>query len=174
MAIVRQQVEVFRLESSDWERFESHILAFELQQFPAALQEDPSDLRTLIQSPTSIVIGVRTEDDPLAGYIASDLLEQFGEIPGVSSDPHWNHHDTHYIAAVVVAPRLRHQGIATLLTKSCVKATLSRGIRRLTAHMVAGAAAKIDSRIRVIGSYPDWYGTGRTFEYIEIPTDVAA
>ena len=39
--------------------------------------------------------------------------------------------------------------------------------------MEAGAAQKIDSRIRILGSYPDWYGSGRVFEYLDLPLGVS-
>ena len=173
MAVVRQPVEVFRLEPSEWDRFKEPILRFERRDFPAGLQEDASDLRRLVESPTSIVIGIRTDDNALAGYIAADELENFGDVPGAREDPHWQHRDTYYIATVVVAPEMRLHGCATLLTRRCVEVVARNGRARVTAHMAAGAAAKIDPRIRICGSYPDWYGTGRTFEYIEIPLVVA-
>ena len=174
VTVLRRAIELFRLHPSDWERFGTRVVSFEREHFPAGLREDPSELRRLIQSPTSIVIGVRTDAIPLAGYIGSDALEQFGDVPGVRADAHWSCNDTHYIAAVVVVPELRHQGIATLLVKDCVRAAQALGFTRVTAHMAEGAAAKLDTRIRVLDCYTDWYGTGQAFEYIEIPLEIAS
>jgi ribosomal protein S18 acetylase RimI-like enzyme len=164
---------LFCMSSPDWDKFKAKMLRFEREQFPASLQETAADLQILIQSPTSIVIGVRTEDNPLAGYVASDVLERFGDVPGTQRDRHWGHGDTHYIASVVVAPDLRHQGVGARLIQDCARAAFERGFRRVTAHVEAGAARKIDPRTCVLGSYPDWYGTGRLFEYIELIPEIA-
>ncbi|MBI3048077.1 MAG: GNAT family N-acetyltransferase [Acidobacteria bacterium] len=171
--IGQRPIELFAVTPHDWKQFEPTILQLERENFAPGLREQPADLRALIESATSIVIGVRTEDGVLGGYIASDVLERFGDVPGIQDDPHWGHRDTHYIASVVVRPSLRHRGIATALTRQCVRAACQRGFRRVTAHMEAGAARKIDDRTRALGSYPDWYGTGRVFEYIVLPLSVA-
>ncbi len=166
-------VELFPLTPRDWGRFQTDLLRFEREYFPPRLREDPVDLQSLIESPTSIVIGVRTDRATLAGYIASDVLERFGDVPGTCRDPHWGHGDTHYIASVVVVPNFRDLGIGTALTKRCVCAAYQRGFRRVTAHIEAGAARKIDDRIRLLASYPDWYGTRRVFEYVVLPLRIA-
>ena len=163
-----REFEVFHLSARDWGRFEPSILEFERDYFPAGLQEDPADLRNLIESPSSIVLGVRTEGVPLAAYVASDALERFGDVPGVEADPHWNHGDTHYIAVVVVASRLQHQGLATVLTHRCIDEASKHGAPRVTAHLVAGAGEKVSPGARVLRTYSNWYGTGRTFEYVEL------
>ena len=163
-----QDFEVFHLSPNDWSRFEPSILQFERDYFPAGLQEDPADLKDLIQSPSSIVLGVRTGGVPLAGYVASDALERFGDVPGVEADPHWNHGDTHYIAVVVVASPLQHQGVAKALTHRCIDEARRNGAPRVTAHMEAGAGGKLTTGARVLGTYSNWYGTGRTFEYVEL------
>lgn len=175
MATIRQRsIDLFAVTPHDWKQFEPTIIRFECESFPPGLREQPAELRALIESPTSIVIGVRSEDGMLGGYIASDVLERFGNVPGIEDDPHWGHRDTHYIASVVVRPNLRHRGIATALTRQCVRVACQRGFRRVTAHMQADAARKIDDRTRVLGSHPDWYGTGRVFEYVVLPLSIVA
>ena len=71
-------VELFTIEPDDWRRWAAPIVAFEREHFPADLQEDVGDLRRLVESATSIVLGARTRDLTLAGYIASDVLERLG------------------------------------------------------------------------------------------------
>lgn len=173
-AIQPTPIDLFALSPSDWDQFASAIVQLERENFPPGLQDRPADLRALVESPTSIVIGVRTEDGRLGGYIASDVLECFGDVPGIRDDSHWGHQDTHYIASVVIRHNLRHRGIATALTRQCVRAAYDRGFRRVTAHMRAGAANKIDDGARVLGSYSNWYGTGRVFEYVVLCHNLAA
>jgi len=171
LATVSQpSIEFFPIGPNAWPNVGQSIVRLEREHFAPGLQDEPRALAKLIKSTTSIVIGVRTAEIPLAGYIASDVLERFGDVPGVRHDPHWGHGDTHYIAAVVVIPDVRHKGVATALTKHCVRAAYDQGFHRVTAHIEAGAAFKIDNRIRVLGSYPDWYGTGRIFQYVEFPS----
>ena len=156
----------------DWSKFGAPILRLEREQFPVGLREEPADLQSLIESPTSIVVGVRTKGLPFAGYLASDLLENFGDVPGTISDPHWGHGDTHYIAAIVVDPSIRHCGVATALMQACVHSARALGFRRVTAHMQSGATSKIGSQFRVLGRFPNWYGTGKPFEYVELTPQV--
>jgi len=163
-----QEFAVFQMSPGDWSRFEPSILQFERDYFPVGLQEDPADLKNLLQSPSSIVLGASTRRVPLAGYVASDALERFGDVPGVQTDPHWNHGDTHYIAVVVVASPLQHQGVATALTHRCIEEARRLGAPRVTAHMEAGAGEKLTTGARVLRTYSNWYGTGRTFEYVEL------
>jgi hypothetical protein len=44
---------------------------------------------------------------------------------------------------------------------------LQRNFRRVTAHMKAGRASKIDQTIRVLRPFANWYRTGEVYEYVE-------
>jgi ribosomal protein S18 acetylase RimI-like enzyme len=153
--------------AADWHRHAARFIEFERDEFPLELQEDPQDLRQMIQSPTAIVVGAYDARASLDGYVASDRLEQFGEVPGVTADLHWGREDSYYIASVVVAGELRHRGVATRLVRRCLALIAEHGYHRATAHMAVGAAVKLDPAAHILSTHPNWYGTGRVFEYVE-------
>jgi hypothetical protein len=163
-----QSIELFEITPGDWSQFGPRIVRFE-DQFHPNLRDDDKCLRGLVESETSIVIGARCEKTPLAAYVASDMLEHFSKIPGTKSDPHFGDRDTHYIASIVVAPEFQHRRITTKPYKKVLVLALQRKFRRVTAHMKAGSAKKIDQTIRVLQPFPDWYGTGEVYEYVELP-----
>jgi hypothetical protein len=86
-------VELFDITPGDWSQFGPRIVSFE-DQFHQKLRDDEKCLRGLVESDTSIVIGARCEETPLAAYLASDMLELFSEIPGIKSDPDFGCRDT--------------------------------------------------------------------------------
>jgi len=163
-------VELFDITPGDWSQFGPRIVSFE-DQFHQKLRDDEKCLRGLVESDTSIVIGARCEETPLAAYLASDMLELFSEIPGIKSDPDFGCRDTHYIESIAVAREFQHRGIATKLYERALELALQQNLRRARAHMKAGSAKKLDQTIRVIRRCDNWYGTGEVYEYVEFPPE---
>ena len=151
-----------------WSRFADQILRIEARSFPLSLRDSRSDLKRLIESPTSIGLGVSSGDSEiLLGYIAGDLLESFRAVPGVASDPHFGKRDTLYIESLAVDSPARHQGVGIALTRAFLNSAKKNGFTRVTAHVETGSLQKTPFSHRVHKTFDNWYGTGRRFDYVE-------
>lgn len=163
-----QTTELFQIEPVDWNIFANQILEIERNSFPPSLRDSRRALQSLIQSRTSVALGLRAKiSGVLAGYIAGNLLEAFTDIPGIIADPHFGYQDTMYIESLAVSSEWRHRGCGTALTRSFLKRAVEMNFQRTTAHIASESAAKIMLPFRVLGSIDNWYKTGRTFQYIE-------
>lgn len=160
--------EVLQIDRLDWNLFADQILEIERSSFSSSLRDTRETLRRLIQSPTSVALGLNDRTSgQLVGYIAGDLLELFSNIPGILSDRNYGRRDSLYIDSLAVNSQWRHQGYGTALTRNFLKAASKRGFRRSTAHIESNSLHKLKLRFRSLGSFDNWYGTGRTFEYVE-------
>jgi len=164
-----QAAEVLDLTQSSWTRVNDDILAIEVESFPESIQDSADYLAGLHASPTAIFLGVRVPlVSRIVGYLAADRLERFADIPGIGDDSHFGRRDTMYIASVAVALQWRRRGLGVLLQRDCIDRARSMGLQRTTAHIHHGALQKLETGGRVIRSFSDWYGTGQTFDYVEI------
>lgn len=151
-----------------WKLFANEMIDLEARSFSSSLRDSPQALRRLVESPTSIALGLTVRPSGLlAGYVAGDLLESFPNIPGIKSDPHYGHRDTSYIESLAVSPQWRHQGYGTTLMRSFLARTVEAGLKRTTAHIASWSLSKIGLRFHVLASFDNWYGTGQTFDYVE-------
>ena len=155
-----------------WSELRADLLEIESASFPPSLADTEEHLRKIIDSPTGIFFILRAlGSTKVAGYAAADLLERFADIPGISTDRHFGQKDTVYIDSIAVLPYSRGRGFGMLLIRQCFEMALRRGIRRATAHIQSGSGKRMKLSMNVIGSFPNWYGTGRTFDYVEIYLD---
>lgn len=144
------------------------MIDLETRSFSSSLRDSPQALRRIVESPTSIALGLTVRASGLlVGYVAGDLLELFPNIPGINSDPHYGRRDTSYIESLAVTPQWRHQGYGTALVRSFLAQTLEAGLKRTTAHIASWSLGKIGFRFHVLASFDNWYGTGQTFDYVE-------
>ena len=161
--------EVLQIDRLDWSLSAAQILEIEQSSFSSSLRDSRETLRRLIQSPTGVALGLNDRTSGrLVGYIAGDLLELFSSVPGILSDPHYGRHDSLYIESLALNSRWRHEGHGTALTRNFLKAASKKGFRRCTAHIESNSLHKLKLRFRKLGSYDNWYGTGQTFEYVEL------
>lgn len=146
------------------------ILKIEDESFPPSLADSEKDLRRVADSPTGIFFALSLPPSPrVLGYIAADLLENFPDIPGAASDPHFKKGNTIYLKSVAVHPDWRGRGLGTTLIRECLRLVSQKGIERVTAHIESGSVSRIGLGARVLKSFENWYGTGRTFDYVEFP-----
>lgn len=164
-----QKSEVITVTPSIWNYLRSDILKIEYESFPSSLADSENDLHKLVDSPTGIFLALSLPSPyRVIGYIAADLLECFSDIPGATADPHFGKRDTIYVASVAVLPNWRGRGFGTALMRECLQVALRKGIERFTAHIQTGAVTRTGLAMNVLKSFTDWYGTGRTFDYVEI------
>jgi GNAT superfamily N-acetyltransferase len=164
-----EKAELTTVTRSMWSSLQAGILKIEDESFPSALADSERDLFELVNSPTGIFLAL-TFPSPcrVIGYIAADLLENFPDIPGTSSDSHFERRDTIYVASVAVLPDWRRRGLGTALMRECLRVASERGIERATAHIETGSVGRMGLAMKVLKSFRDWYGTGCTFDYVEI------
>lgn len=152
-----------------WSGLRGDILKIEEESFCSALADSEEGLFAVVNSATGIFLAL-TVPSPhrVIGYIAGDLLENFSGIAGITSDSHFEMRDTIYLASVAILPSWQRRGLATSLMRECMRIASERGIGRATAHIESGSVGRIGLQITVLGSFENWYGTGRTFDYVEI------
>lgn len=171
-AVAREKLELVAVTPSMWNAVRADILKIEDASFPSSLADDEKDLRRVADSPTGIfLVLIFPPSSKVLGYIAADLLERFPDIPGTVSDPHFNKGNTIYLESVAVHPAWRGRGLGTALTRECLRRVSQRDIERVTAHIESGSVNQLGLRARVLKSFENWYGTGRTFDYVEFPIE---
>jgi ribosomal protein S18 acetylase RimI-like enzyme len=160
--------EIKRITSTNWSAFAKDILEIEQRSFPTSIRDSEQSLHQLVNSPSSIFLAGLTNTTPrVAGYIAGDSLDKFRNLPGVRTDVHLEDKSTIYISSLAVYPLWRNYGLATSLLKEFLMQASENGMVRATAHMRRGRAKKFGVHAEVISSFPNWFGTGHTFEYSE-------
>jgi ribosomal protein S18 acetylase RimI-like enzyme len=164
-----ERPEVITVTPSIWNGLRSDILKIEHESFSSSLADSEKDLRKLVDSPTGIFLALSLPPSyGVIGYIAADLLETFSNIPGATDDPHFGKRDTIYVASVAVLPNWRGRGFGTALMRECLQVASQKGIERVTTHIETGSVTRTGLAVKVLNSFRDWYGTGRTFDYVEI------
>jgi ribosomal protein S18 acetylase RimI-like enzyme len=162
-------VDLQEVSSSTWIQVRGDVLHIEKASFPSSLADSEEHLRKIVDSPTGIffVLSLRSSKK-VEGYAAADLLECFSDIPGIDTDAHFGQKDTVYVDSIAVLPSLTGRGFGMRLLRQCLEIAFRRGIRRATAHVQSGSESRMKLSMNVLGCFPNWYGTGRTFDYIEI------
>ncbi|HBH87208.1 MAG TPA: hypothetical protein DDY17_06365 [Syntrophaceae bacterium] len=156
---------------SVWDDLKEDIFEIEEESFSSSLCDSKDDLLKLINSPTSIFIVLRIPSvSRVIGYLAADMLEGFSEVPGITSDPYIDQGKTIYIVSVAIHRDWRRLGLGVATQKECLRVASQRGFKRVTAHIESGAASRMGLGARVLMSFANWYGTGRTFDYVEFST----
>jgi L-amino acid N-acyltransferase YncA len=164
-----QRAEVLEVSSSMWGQLRGDVLEIENASFPSSLADTEEHLRKIVDSPTGIFLVLRLlSTNKVAGYAAADLLECFPDIPGIGTDSHFGKKDTVYIDSIAVLLYSSGRGFGMSLMRRCLEMALQGGIRRATAHIQSGSASRMKLAMNVLGYFPNWYGTGRTFDYVEI------
>jgi ribosomal protein S18 acetylase RimI-like enzyme len=154
-----------------WDDLKEDIIEIEEESFSSTLCDSKDDLLKIVDSPTSIFLVLRIPSvSRIAGYIAADMLEGFADVPGTTSDPYFNQGKTIYIVSVAIHPDWRRRGFGNALQEECLRWASRRGFERVTAHIERGAAARMGLGARVLMSFANWYGTGRSFDYVEYST----
>lgn len=154
-----------------WGTFQADIIDIEQASFPPPIRDTLEYLRSLAYSPKSIFLAAKARNSKIVGYIAADILENFADIPGVSSDPEFNNGTTMYIASVAVHPKWRKQGLGNALQKECITQAALRGFKRVTAHIRQSALPKLTLKTKALQSFSNWYNTNQFFDYVEFPID---
>jgi hypothetical protein len=150
-----------------WDEWKKDIIRIEEESFSASLCNTEEDLQKVINSPTGLFLAIRLVSSEIAAYLAADLLEEFTDVPGVTSDPYFNQRKTIYIVSVAVDRRWQQEGLGLAIQEESLKWAARKGYERVTAHIAQGAATQMGLGARVLGSFDNWYDTGRTFEYVE-------
>jgi len=168
-----ERPELITVTPSLWNDLRSDILKIECASFPPSLADNDKDLQKLANSSSGIFL-ILTLPSPFRaiGYIAADLLEYFADIPGIAADPHFGQRDTIYVESVAVLPAWRGRGFGTALMRKCIQVAVQKGMHRVTAHVHSGSVIRTGFAIKAVKSFRDWYGTGNTFDYVEILMDV--
>jgi GNAT superfamily N-acetyltransferase len=162
----------WKVTSDNWPRLRSKIVAIERVSFVQSIRDNPKTLAALAQSSSSIFLALQIalSQDPI-GYVAADVLEKFADIPNVSLDINFGRRNTIYIASVAILPEWRHRGFGIALQRECLRRASARGLTRATAHIERGALRRMGLKGRSLSRFRNWYGTGRTFEYVELPVE---
>ena len=154
-----------------WDDLKDDIIEIEEESFSTTLCDSKDDLFKIVDSPTSIFLILKIPSvSRVAGYIAADMLEGFADVPGTTSDPYFNQGKTIYIVSIAIHPDCRRRGLGIALQEECLRWASRRGFERATAHIESGATARMGLGAKVLMSFANWYGTGRTFDYVEYLT----
>lgn len=162
-----QVATIITVTSAKWTAIKADIRNIEQVSFPPPIRDTPEYLFGLVKSPTSIFLAMEIGDSMVVGYIAADVLEKFSNVPGIKSDPDFNKRTTIYIESVAVLPHWRKQGLGIALETQCITRAHERGFNRVTAHIQRGVSEKMGMNVKVLRTFKNWYGTGRTFDYVE-------
>ena len=146
------------------------VVMIEVASFPVSIRDSASQLLQLAQSPLALFLLAHLHPtNNVVGYLSAERLELFDDIPGVSQDSHFGLGDTVYLSSVAVLRPYRHQGIGMAMQKECLQLARHAGFKRVTAHVALGSLKRMRLVGRAIEAFSNWYGTEKTYEYIEIP-----
>jgi GNAT superfamily N-acetyltransferase len=158
-----------RVTAKDWHRVKNHILRIERASFVHSIMGSEHSLREAASSSTAITLLVVVERcaQPVA-YAMANKLEEFDDLPGAKDDLHQGHEDTMYLSSVAVAREWRKRGLGSALEREVITIAHNNGFPRITAHI--RSSAHLDNHITksVLHSFPNWYGTGEAFDYVEL------
>lgn len=168
--VSRLKPEYVEVTPAVWTMARSDIMQIEQVSFQPSIRDHVREFFKYIESSTSVFLVLKIRPySQFAGYIAADSLENFADISGAKSDPHFENHDTIYIESVAIHPHWRRQGLGMNLQLEAMRRARKKGYKRATAHIEHGALARTGFVGKIIASFPNWYGTGRAFDYVELP-----
>jgi GNAT superfamily N-acetyltransferase len=154
-----------RVTEENWHAVKKRVLELERRSFIPSIRESDRSLTKIALSPSAIFL-VAAVGDTLTAYAMADRLERFGGIPGTRRDPHYGRRDTIYISSVAVDPEWRGRGIGVGLERELVRVAYDQGYSRVTAHIRGSARLGDQLSRRVLDSFPNWYETGESFDYV--------
>jgi ribosomal protein S18 acetylase RimI-like enzyme len=156
-------LEVSQISVSDWtDAFDKQITHIEEEAFPHTLGDTRHYLRKLVDLPGAVFIAAKVKGT-IVGYAAGAKLENFGEVPGVKQDPHFDLEDTFYLESMAVLSEYQGKGIGKHLFSSIALRTRKNGFQYIAGHMKEGFAERW--RGVPLAQFDNYYGTGETFEY---------
>ncbi len=156
-----------------WDSMRADILKMESESFPDSLADSEDTLHSLATSPTAIFLAFTSANsEKTIGYIAGDLMENFSDIPGILTDPNFGKRNSIYFLTDAIIPEYRGHGLGEMLVRRGLKAALQRGIKRATGHIDHTTVNNFGVTNHILESFTNWYGTGRSFYYIEIDAEV--
>jgi GNAT superfamily N-acetyltransferase len=131
--------------------------------------ESEHSLRAAASSPTAItLLAVVDRFRQAAAYAIANKLEEVDDLPGAKDDLHQGHEDTMYLSSVAVAREWRKRGLASALEREIITIAHKTGFPRVTAHIRSAAHLNNHMTKSVLHTFPNWYGTGEAFDYMEL------
>ncbi len=157
-----------RVTAANWHTVKKRVLEIEHKSFVRSIQESDRSLTRLALSPSAIFLVAFVAQETLVAYVMADELEQFDDVPGVKSDPHFGRKNTIYLSSVAVEPEWRGRGIGVTAEQEVVAIALRQGYSRVTAHI--RSSARLGDRLsrKVLGTFSNWYDTGVPFDYVDL------
>ncbi len=153
---------IVKIEPGTWTtKLEQGIMNIE-QVFPVSLQDSISYLKWIANLPDSVFL-VAKMNDLIVGYTAGAKLEYFGDISGVTRDPHFGVEDTFYLESVAVLKSEQSKGVGKQLLRAILLRARKNNFRYISGHMRKGFAEKW--RGVPLAQFADYYRTGEVYEY---------
>ncbi|MFB0515739.1 MAG: GNAT family N-acetyltransferase [Candidatus Neomarinimicrobiota bacterium] len=110
----------------------------------------------------------------IVGYIIGVPLEYFAREPWAKFDQNLGLDNTLYTYAFVIQARYRGNGFARTLKRVYLNWAKKHNYRYITGHVLEGIARRFSTDTTVVKRFPNWHGSGRTFEYYRRPLRNAA
>jgi len=172
LSISKSEGTVIKIITQDlWNRLKNDIIQIEEDAFSSLFCNSQDDLLKVVDSCTGLLLASQTNPlQKITGYLAADLLEEFTDVPGISADLNYDRGNSIYIVSIAVHREWQKMGFGLALQTECLRWAKRKGYERVTAHIARGAAERMGLGARVLGSFENWYDTGRIFDYVEYAT----
>ena len=105
----------------------------------------------------------------IMGYIIGVPLEYFARDPWAKFDQNLGLGNTLYTYAYVIQDRYRGNGFARTLKRVYLNWARKHNYRYVTGHVLEGVARRFSPDTTIVKRFPNWHGSGRTFEYYRRP-----
>ncbi|MBA7597778.1 MAG: GNAT family N-acetyltransferase [Calditrichaeota bacterium] len=105
----------------------------------------------------------------IVGYIIGIPLEYFARDPWAKFDQNLGQNNTLYTYAYVILARYRGNGFARTLKRVYLNWARKHNYRYITGHVLEGIARNFSPDTAIVKRFPNWHGSGRTFEYYRRP-----
>ena len=105
----------------------------------------------------------------IVGYIIGVPLEYFSHDPWAKFDLNLGLNNTLYTYAYVILGRYRGNGFAQTLKRVYLNWARKHNYGYVTGHVLEGIARRFSTSTIIVKRFPNWHGSGQTFEYYRRP-----
>ncbi|MFC1746873.1 GNAT family N-acetyltransferase [Candidatus Neomarinimicrobiota bacterium] len=138
------------------------------KEFGKSARLSKATIRKYFNFPKTLPFMARNHGE-IIGYIIGVPLEYFTNDPWAKYDHHLHEGNTIYTYAFVIQKKYRGNGFAKTLKRVYLNWARKHGYRFVTGHVVEGTARQFSTATVIVKRFPNWHGSGKTFEYYRRP-----
>ena len=164
---MKDDIYIVRCFASDWPTIAAGIAELENEAFDENIRETTEELGVVAKRGGGICL-LASIGQRVAGYALAAPMETFLDIRGVDNDMRAAANAATYLTSVAVKKAYRGQGLGVILQARCVAISAEEGRPHLAAHIRTSSIPRHPLVSAVNDTYPDWYGTGQSYSYVDL------